>query len=101
MKFHLPTSLAHPPLPRIGDRRKPSRDWLILLTLAFLILIASIGWNVWAFVRITNGEVSGSTTTSTNGPDISIVEQVRGVFVERAAEEQRYRTEYRFVDPSK
>lgn len=101
MKFHLPTSLAHPPLPRIGDRRTPSRDWFMLLTLAFLILIASIGWNIWAFVRITNGEVSGDRAADTSGPDIGIVEQVRTVFMERAAEEQRYRGEYRFVDPSK
>lgn len=101
MKFHLPTSIAHPPLPRIGDRRKPSRDWFILLILAFLILIGSIGWNVWEFIRITNGEAAGTTTAGMKGPDIGIVEQVRNVFTTRAAEEQRYRNEYRFVDPSK
>lgn len=101
MKFHLPASLAHPPLPRVGDRRKPSRDWFLLLSIAFLILIASIGWNVWTFIRITNGEAVGVASSGTKGPDIGIVEQVRAVFASRAAEEQRYRNEYRFVDPSK
>lgn len=101
MKFHLPTSLAHPPLPRIGDRRTPSRDWFLLLILSFLVLIGSIGWNVWAFIHITNGEVASGPSADTGAPDVSIVEQVRTVFSTRAAEEQRYRTEYRFVDPSK
>lgn len=101
MKFHLPASLAHTPLPHLGDRRKPSRDWFILLAIAFLILIASIGWNVWAFVRITSGEATGSAAQGPQGPDVSVVEQVRTVFETRAAEENRYRTEYRFVDPSK
>lgn len=73
----------------------------MLLTLALLVLIGSVGWNVWEFIRITNGEAYSADATRTEGPDIGIVEQVRNVFTTRSAEEQRYRTEYRFVDPSK
>jgi len=101
MKFHLPTSLPRTRIPRVGDKKRPSRDWLALLTLALLLLIASIGWNVWTFIRITSGEVVGDERPVVKGPDTSALEQVREVFNRRKAEEQRYFTEYRFVDPSK
>lgn len=101
MKFHLPKSLPHSPLPRIGNRRQPSRDWLLLLALALLVLVASVGWNVWTFVRITNGEVVGDHTPVVTAPDVSNVERVRKVFLDRTAEQQRYLNEYRFVDPNK
>ena len=101
MKFHLPKSLPRTRIPRVGDKKRPSRDWLVLLTLALLLLILSIGWNVWTFIRVTSGEVVGDTAPSITGPNISILEQVREVFTARKAEEQRYFTEYRFVDPNK
>lgn len=101
MNFHLPTSLARPKLPRIVDRKKPSRDWLALLTIALLLLIASVGWNAWTFLRITSGEGIGDAAPIDTGPDIGSVERAREVFLERAAEEQRYFAEYRFVDPNR
>lgn len=101
MKFHLPKALSHAPLPHIGDRHKPSRDWLLLLALALIVLITSVGWNAWTFVRITNGEIVGDETPTVTGPNVDSIERVREVFSERALEQQRYTTEYRFVDPNK
>ncbi len=101
MKLHLPKSLPRTKIPRVGDKKRPSRDWLALLAIALLLLIASIGWNVWTFIRITSGEVVGEGPSVVTGPDTSALERVREVFTNRKAEEQRYLTEYRFVDPSK
>jgi len=101
MKIHLPKQLSRTHLPRVGDRRKPARDWLRLLSLAFIVLAVSIGWNIWTFLRITSGEAVGDQISAVVGPDVSALEQVREVFRARAEEAQRYQAEYRFVDPSK
>jgi hypothetical protein len=100
MNIHLPKSLPHAKLPRIVDRKQPSRDWLMLLTIALAALAASVGWNAWMFLRITNGEV-GDAAPAAAAPDISSVDQARAVFLERAAEVAHYQSAYRFVDPNK
>ncbi|MEK9184256.1 MAG: hypothetical protein AAB892_00830 [Patescibacteria group bacterium] len=100
MKLHLPKSLALPHFAR-SSRRRPIRDWFSLLTIAFVILLASVAWNVWTFTRVTSGQLVGGTPIETQAPDISALEAVQEIFASRAAEEARYRAEYRFVDPSK
>lgn len=101
MKFHLPTSLRTTALPRMSGQQRPSRDWLILLFFSLIVFVASVSWNVWTFIRITNGEVVGNGAATVTAPDVSTVERAREVFGARATEAQRYRTEYRFVDPGK
>jgi len=101
MHFHLPKSLAPKGLPKTSDRPRPTRDWMLLLSLAALILVASAGWNVWTFVRVTSGDVGAVEEAAVDGPDLTALERVRAAFQERAAEEARYRSDYRFVDPSK
>lgn len=100
MNIHLPKSLSHPKMPRIVDRKQPSRDWLMQLSVAFVALVVSVGWNAWMFLRITNGEV-GEAAPAAVAPDISSVDKARAVFLERAAEVARYQGEYRFVDPNR
>lgn len=101
MNFHLPTSLPKAKLPRVVNRKAPSRDWLMLLSIAFVALLTSLAWNVWTFYKITTGEGVGNTTPTVAAPDVNNVERARAVFVERAAEVERYRSEYRFVDPNR
>ncbi|MES2994465.1 MAG: hypothetical protein V4681_00270 [Patescibacteria group bacterium] len=100
MKLHLPKSLALPHFARNG-RRRPIRDWFSLLTIAFIVLLASVAWNVWMFMRVTSGQLVGDAVIEAQAPDVSALEAVQGIFASRAAEEARYRSEYHFVDPSK
>jgi hypothetical protein len=82
--------------------RDPSRDWLILLSLAFIILMSLIAWNVWAFDTIASGGVIGPKATSTPAAfNRSSIDTIRTIFEKRAAEEAKYVTgAYRFADPS-
>jgi len=88
-------------MPHMSSRPRPSRDWLLFLMLGVVLLLVSIGWNIWTFIRITNGEAAQSAMQVPTGPDVTALEKVRAVFQARTLEEQRYLVEYRFVDPSK
>lgn len=85
-----------------GDRLDPSRDWMALLALSAMAFICLIIWNVWAFGVIANGGVIGTAATSTPPAfDHQSIDAVNAIFVNRAAEEERYDMGvYRFADPS-
>lgn len=99
MKLTLPKNLSSFKLPSYGDRPRPLRDWFILVSLGAILLGLSVGWNAWQFVRVTEGQTIGEAVPQTIAPAAASLEGVRSVFQNRAAEEARYRTEYRFVDP--
>ena len=82
-----------------GRVLRPSRDWLLLLALALACLLISVGWNLWTFNKVTEGGSVGAPAPAqdTNG---SAIDAVTKLFEERALEENRYKSEYRFVDPS-
>lgn len=82
-----------------GTALRPSRDWLTLLTLMVALLLASVAWNLWAFSKVTEGETIG-TETPQQADTTATFDAVNKVFEMRAAEDARYRNEYRFVDPS-
>ena len=84
---------------RYGTALHPSRDWLVLLACAFVGILASIAWNLWTFTKVTEGEPIGTEALSP-AADRAPVDAVTKLFEKRAAEEARYRNEYRFVDPS-
>lgn len=91
----LPRTVAY------GERIRPTRDWFVLLSIASLLVVVSVVWNVFLLVRIERGEaIDGSTPTPT-AFDNKPIEAVKQVFLERAEEERRFRQEYRFVDPSR
>lgn len=87
-------------LPQYGESIRPVRDWFVLLAIALTILVLSLGYHMWLFIRVLQGEQIGEAQT-TNPYDLSALEQVDAVFSERAAEEARYKNDYRFVDPSR
>jgi len=84
-----------------GDRVRPTRDWFVLITIAFVLLLVSVGWNIWIFVELANGQSLGPVPVARHTPIPTIsVTSVQEVFKERAAEETNYQNNYHFVDPS-
>lgn len=100
MNIHLPKSLFPIRTASANDRPHPYRDWYTLVGISTILLLASLLWNVWFFMQATRGEGTGEGNTAGQGIRENVIDTVRGIFIERAAEEGRYRTEYRFVDPS-
>ncbi len=82
-----------------AGRPDPARDWTLLLSSALLILLASVAWSAWFFFSVLQEPAVAPPPPQTG--DDSGIEDVRASFEERAAEEARYRAEYRFIDPSK
>ena len=83
-----------------GDRIRPARDWFLLLSVAFVLAIASIAWNAWLLVKVERGE----TLDASAAPalfDAAPIESVRALFENRAEEARKFKQEYRFVDPSR
>ena len=86
-------------LPAYGKQLRPARDGLVLLAAMGALLIASIGWNLWKFRDITRGpEGIEPTLETTRIPEL---DRTKAIFESRKTEEERYLTEYRFVDPSR
>ncbi len=86
-----------------GERLRPVRDWLTLLTLAGIVLLGLIVWSLWLYHRVEMGEVLGNEAPSAkpvfNPASLRAVERV---FDDRAAEAAKYQDgTYIFADPSK
>lgn len=81
-----------------GDRLNPSRDWMLLVSAATILLLASIGWNAWLFYRVTSGDAIGTANVS---PPINpaSIDSVNTLFQNRANTETEYKNAH-FVDPS-
>lgn len=85
-----------------GERIHPARDWFVILSGAVLLILLSIGWNLWLLKTVEEGSAIGQpapalSETFNAGP----VEAAQKVFETRRAEELRFRQEYQFVDPSR
>ena len=86
---------------KYGDRLRPVRDWFIILAVVGAIFLISIIWNSWLFLSVIGGDTIGSASPPPPSLSTGSVESVYEVFEARAEEAQKYRTEYRFVDPSR
>lgn len=82
-----------------GDVIRPMRDWFVLLAVATALVGASIAWNVWMLRSVEAGGTLGGPAEA-EPFDAAPVQAVRATFDARAQEEARYRSQYRFVDPS-
>ena len=87
---------------RLFSRLDPARDWIVLLIISMMALVCIVVWNVWAFDTVSRGGTLGTPATST--PllfDRSSLDAVHAIFVNRAAEEEKYISGgYSFTDPS-
>lgn len=82
-----------------GERVRPIRDWLLLLSAATLLFIASAAWNTWYYYQVLAGPVEATASAPTL--DTAAVTGARKALDMRAAEEAKYETTYQFADPSK
>lgn len=78
----------------------PRRDWVVLIVLVALGLIASVWWNTSYFFEVVEGRDDASSGAVVTGDGGVSVERVENGFRERAREAQRYESESLFVDPS-
>jgi hypothetical protein len=73
----------------------------VLISIAFVLLLLSIGWNVWLFFELANGQAIGAAQTKKPTPTPTVtVTGVQKVFQERANQEANYANSFHFVDPS-
>ncbi len=77
----------------------PSRDWLMLLAVALLLLAGSVAWNAWYFSQIEDG----APTASEGGEALEAYPAglVQEIFAARATTSAAYRSIYPFIDPSR
>lgn len=78
---------------------RPTRDWALLSAGALLIVILSIGWNLWQFSRVVDGGVLGSEQAPQ--PQLLDVTAVTTLFAERATLRTQFVSGYSFSDPSR
>lgn len=88
-------------VPKYGTQIRPVRDWLILLVVSAVLLIASAAWNALFFVNLFSEEASSAGVVPAHGPDYSSIDRATETFEAREREQERYKNEYRFVDPSR
>ncbi len=85
-----------------GSRLYPARDWLVLISVAIIILGISTVWNILEFRNITTNQAPTSTVTSHGAAiDSTAMHQVQKIFSTRAGAQARYESgAYSFTDPS-
>jgi hypothetical protein len=81
-------------------KHDPVRDWLVLLVLALLWLVASVLWNGWFLLSVV-AEGPSTPAPTTTAPVESAYDKARTVYDARAVEAGHYQTDYRFNDPAK
>lgn len=85
-----------------GNQLYPARDWLVLISVAIIILGISTVWNILEFRNITINQVPVSTTAShSTAIDSAAMQQVQKIFSARAGAQAKYESgAYSFTDPS-
>lgn len=85
----------------VGRHPRPMRDWFVLLGVAAVLVGVSVGWNVWSYIQITATVAQTASSNAPHGFSTTTIGAVEQAFVERKEEVDRYRSTYRFVDPSR
>jgi len=98
LPFHIDLSAKH----QQDAGPNPSRDWLTLLGIVFVLLLASVGANVYLYHEALTGAPLGGKAPQTASLNTDLVTQVESVFAARATEAGKYSSGgYSFIDPSK
>jgi hypothetical protein len=72
---------------------------MILVSIGAVVLAASVAWNVWLFLRVTNGDAIGTASVDTKPLNPAAIDSVDALFQKRATIETDYKNAH-FVDPS-
>lgn len=98
MKLDL-KNISHVKMRGYGTQLRPHRDWLILFSVTCVLLAAGVVWHLQLFSKVTKGETLEGAATQENAqtPEFDIVQRQ---FEQKKVEEEKYLSEYRFVDPS-
>ncbi len=99
MKLSLPKMGKSTGLFKYGERLNPARDWMVLVSIVAILLAASVAWNVWLFLRVTNGDAIGTASVDTKPLNPASIDSIDALFQKRAAIETEYKNAH-FVDPS-
>ncbi len=84
-----------------GNRLRPVRDWLILVSVATVVLIVGVVWNIIEFKSSVSEQSSVINTNMRNVVNMATVEKVQKTFVNRDKMRNRYENGfYYFEDPS-
>ena len=86
--------------PRHMTGPQPARDWYILLIATALLIAASIGWNMWLFARVAEGDL-GEEQAAGNVLKTYPAGAIGELFEDRREMEAAYRSSFPFVDPSR
>lgn len=86
---------------RYGKRIRAHRDWLALLAVTAILLLAVCGWS--AFLFFEEPKPAALPEAESGLPSVSeeSLGKVEALFEARDAERARYQAEYRFVDPAR
>lgn len=82
-----------------GKRIMPTRDWLVLLTTALLLLVASASWNTLTFYKTSKGEPLTLSNVPVEKVEISRQTDVTDIIDRRAEQRRTYEAGPLFVDP--
>lgn len=85
---------------RAGAHADPARDWIVLLSVSAALLIASVAWNIVFFLTVVQGVSTAGVAQEGVAPMNDPLVEAQAMFEERSVEVERYRSGYRFVDPS-
>ena len=77
----------------------PQRDWLILMSVGVLVLLILLTVQTVGFWQTLEEEERA--VSKEQGGNERPTETLKVLFEERKAEQVRYDTEYRFIDPSR
>ena len=84
-----------------GNRLRPVRDWLVILSVASLLLITMAGWSYELFRETSKAGTADGAAGMRAPIRKASLELVNLVFQKRAAERGHYLSDYQFVDPSR
>jgi hypothetical protein len=84
-----------------GDRHAhPVRDWFLLLAATAVLVGVSAGWNAWSYYQLSSRTLKPATVVAPPTFAVPAVDAAEQAFLEREQEADKYKSTYRFVDPS-
>ena len=98
LPFHIDLSAKHSQ----DAGPNPPRDWLTLLGIVFVLLLVSVGANIYFYHQAVTGAPLSGKAPQAAALNTDLVTQVQSVFAARAVEAGKYQSGgYSFIDPSK